>query len=929
MRPDRWRQVEKLYHSALEREEPARDAFLREACGQDDTLRCEVRSLLDQTESGLLNHPLQLGPYQIVGLLGAGGMGTVYQARDTRLDRTVAIKVSDERFSNRFEREARAVAALNHPHICTLFDVGPNYLVMEYVEGEPLEGPMPVPLVLRLAVEMADALEAAHSKGIIHRDLKPGNILVTKAGVKILDFGLAKINEPALNETESTQTLPPKTEEGIILGTTAYMSPEQVQGKSVDARSDIFSFGTVLYEMLTGKHAFHGDSKISILSAILEKEPEPISSMRKGIPPELARIIARCLRKDADRRFQHMADLKVALEELKEESDSGVLKVARVGGKRQHWWLWAGAVAGVTLIAGGLLWWKMEAPTSIEPPRAVELISLSGFKSSPSFSPDGSEVAFAWDGPKHDNFDIYVQHIGSGSPLRLTTDPHIDYQPAWSPDGRWVAFLRADSAVRAFVPGSDMTPVRGTSELRVIPPLGGPDRKVAEIRLGSTYWGLGIGLAWCPDSKCLIVTDSVGEGKPDALFAVSLETGEKRQLTNPKPSDQGDQRPAVSPDGKWLLFGRESAAAGPSEFYLLPLGQGVTAAGEPMRVALNAGDAAWLPDSKGIVFSDDESLWRAPVAGGQSPTRLPFAGEDGMMPAISRSQPSRLAYIRGSRVFSIWRVDTPGIGTPSSSAPVAAISSTRVSENAQFSSDGRRLTFDSNRSGPYEIWLSDADGSNAVQLTSMVTSIGAVETGSPYWSPDRRLIVFDVLTDHRQIYVIPAEGGKPRCVDPNASNNFLPSFSHDGNWIYFTSDRTGRDEIWKVPVTGGEAVQLTHNAGLRALESADGAYIYYIQTAMWSALWRVSTSGGQPVKVLDGVIRWSFAVVNKGIYYIDQPADEARLQFYDFFTKKSTIVAHRLGDIHINLAVSPDGRTILYSRLDYLPNSLMLVENFR
>ncbi len=284
-------------------------------------------------------------------------MGTVYQARDTRLDRIVAIKVSDKRFSNRFEREARAVAAVNHPHICTLYDVGPNYLVMEYVEGEPLEGPMPVPQALRLAVEMADALDAAHSKGIIHRDLKPGNILVTKVGVKILDFGLAKIKEPAFNEAESTQTVSTKTEEGILLGTTAYMSPEQVQGKLVDARSDIFSFGAVLYEMLTGKHAFRGDSKLSILSAILEKEPEPISLVRKGIPTELERIVARCLRKDADRRFQHMADLKVALEELKERSESVVLNVARVGRKRELWWLWfAGPVAAITVAVGGWFW---------------------------------------------------------------------------------------------------------------------------------------------------------------------------------------------------------------------------------------------------------------------------------------------------------------------------------------------------------------------------------------------------------------------------------------------------------------------------------------------------------------------------------------------------------------------------------------------
>ncbi len=323
MRPDRWRQVESLYHSALEREAPARDAFLREACREDEELRSEVRSLLDQTESGVLNRPLQLGPYQIVGVIGAGGMGTVYQARDTRLNRVVAIKVSEARFNARFEREARAVAALNHPHICTLYDVGPNYLVMEYVEGQPLHGPMPVSEALRLAIQMADALEAAHRKGIVHRDLKPGNVLVTKSGVKVLDFGLAKMEEPPPGEEESTRTVNPRTEEGTIVGTTAYMSPEQAEGKPVDARSDIFSFGAVLYEMLTGRRAFRGASKLSILSAILKEEPEPASSVRKEVPHELERIITQCLRKDPGRRFQHMDDVRVALEQLKEDSDKG------------------------------------------------------------------------------------------------------------------------------------------------------------------------------------------------------------------------------------------------------------------------------------------------------------------------------------------------------------------------------------------------------------------------------------------------------------------------------------------------------------------------------------------------------------------------------------------------------------------------------
>ena len=420
MRPDRWRQVESLYHSALEREAPARDEFLREACREDEELRCEVRSLLDQTESGVLNRPLQLGPYQIVGVIGAGGMGTVYQARDTRLDRVVAIKVSEARFNARFEREARAVAALNHPHICTLYDVGPNYLVMEYVEGRPLHGPMPLAQALRLAIQVADALAAAHRKGIVHRDLKPGNVLVTESGVKVLDFGLAKMEEPASSEEEQPRTARPRTEEGTIVGTTAYMSPEQAEGKPVDARSDIFSFGAVLYEMLTGRRAFRGDTKLSILSAILKEGPEPASSVRKEIPQELERIITRCLRKNPERRFQHMDDLKVALEEVKEESDSGAAALKAAAPPRRRW-VWA-ALLPVLLVAGFFAWRMWWPPQPEEPLRAVELVTVPGVKSSPSFSPDGDHVAFAWNGPKQDNFDIYVQQIGAGPPLRLTTD---------------------------------------------------------------------------------------------------------------------------------------------------------------------------------------------------------------------------------------------------------------------------------------------------------------------------------------------------------------------------------------------------------------------------------------------------------------------------------------------------------------------------
>src|ERR1035438_6687096 len=246
----------------------------------------------------------QLGPYEILGQIGAGGMGEVYKARDTRLHRIVAVKISKEQYSEHFEQEARAVAALNHPHICQLYDVGPNYLVMEFVEGGPLKGPLPIEKTVEYAGQILDALDAAHQRGITHRDLKPANILVAKQGIKLLDFGLAK-QTVRLGEADVTKAL---TNQGQIVGTLQYMSPEQLQGKEVDARSDLFSFGCVLYEMLTGKRAFEGQNAASVTAAILEREPAPLEVARP-----LDRVLRRALAKDPDQRFQTARDLKAAL----------------------------------------------------------------------------------------------------------------------------------------------------------------------------------------------------------------------------------------------------------------------------------------------------------------------------------------------------------------------------------------------------------------------------------------------------------------------------------------------------------------------------------------------------------------------------------------------------------------------------------------
>jgi serine/threonine protein kinase len=429
-----------------------------------------------------------LGPYEILAPIGAGGMGQVYKARDTRLDRIVAVKVlstdkiADPERKQRFRQEAKAASSLNHPNIITIYDIGSengiDYLAMEFVAGKTLDQLTPrngmrIGDLLGYAAQAADALAKAHQAGIVHRDLKPSNVMVSSEGlVKVLDFGLAKLTQPATGEDAETKTMAALTSDGTIVGTTYYMSPEQAEAKPLDGRSDVFSFGTMLYEMATGQRPFHGGSQVAVLSAILREEPKAIGELRPDVPAELTRVITRCLRKDPARRFQHMDDLKVALDELKEESDSGKLSASSVGaavapatpsGKKRIW-IAAGAAL---LLAVAIAGWRFNrgAPSAPDAPfQPVPLTSYRGNENYPSFSPDGNQVAFSWDSEKEGLPDIYVKLIGPGAPLRLTSSPEDSYSPKWSPDGRSIAFLRGNSDDKFLV--------------IVVPALGGPERKV-------------------------------------------------------------------------------------------------------------------------------------------------------------------------------------------------------------------------------------------------------------------------------------------------------------------------------------------------------------------------------------------------------------------------------------------------------------------
>ena len=449
-------------------------------------------------------------------------------------------------------------------------------------------------------------------------------------------------------------------------------------------------------------------------------------------------------------------------------------------------------------------------------------------------------------------------------------------------------------------------------------------------------------MAWCPDSNCLVVADGMGEEQPVGLFVISLDTGEKKPLTHPRPPVSGDTHPAVSPDGRWLVFRRGSGMYF-GELYRLPLGKGLVAAGEPQRIALdetNGAHPTWLPGSKEILYSARGGLWRLEVAGEGVPARIPYVGEYGVMPVISQPQPgrhSRLVYVRSFEDLNIWRVETSSPGATASLPPVVAIASTRRDGTPQLSPDGRRVAFFSDRTGEPNIWVSDLDGSNAVKLTSMNSGTGI--TGYPHWSPDGQWIAYH---SNFEVFLVPAGGGNARNMTSHPARDRFPSFSRDGKWIYFTSNRAGGHRTWKMPASGGEAIQVSDAIAYEPQESPDGTYLYYVHSVETPGpLWRMSLAGGAPVKVLDGVMIGNYVVLERGIYYIERPArkaviisnkwrEEAGLRYFDFGTGRSTTVGANLGRVESGrITATRDGRTILYHRIDSSVDDLMLVENFR
>jgi len=880
MNDDRLPDVLRLCQDALAREGGERAVYLEAACGGDSDLRREVEALLSEQEAGgpsLLDTPAwpppvpmltlgqRLGPYEVIGRIGAGGMGAVYQACDTRLGRTVALKVIAEAGAldplarERFTREARTVASLSHPHICALHDVGRegevDFLVMEYLEGETLagrlaKGPLPLRQALTVATEIADALATAHRQGVIHRDLKPGNVMLTRTGAKLLDFGLAKLRAPGAaaagaGSPSALRSGEPVTTPGAILGTVPYMAPEQLEGKEADARTDLFAFGCVVYEMLAGQRAFSGDSQASLIAAIMSSPPPPLSSIRPVTPPALDRLVDKCLAKDPEARWQNAADLADALRWMPESANGRVAVTARRRGRRALRVALLLAATCLLVLAG---WWGVPRTGRPSPPPiyatvplTTEQVDHTGQFAHFAISPDGQLLVF------REGAALVSRRLGSfaTTPIDGVRDAlHV----AFKPDGTAVTFASTGKIWQV--------PVSGAGS-------------ATEVAVAS----VGPGMSWGEDDRIYYSAGvsggiwrvpAAGGGKPEAVTHLREEAGEGAHAW-----------PQLLPGGKALLFTTIGPSGGSGDarivVEILASHQRTTVAQQAMGGRYLASGHLLFARNDGTVYAAPFDLARLVTTGTPdavlSPVRI---GTWGGGIFLAASSTGTVAFLRPSQrpecsfrvvdalgraarsPFAFDSLSTPQIGTSCGSVQVApgaercALTGRRAGANDVWILDGTqvdRFTF-----GPEEeevgVW--SPDGRAIAYTAGRRIMIKRVASGSEptlvktwprhvhvtSWSPDGRWLGLDESdpTGGWNAWTVATDGSSAVVVARSAATEHCGPFSPDGKWLAYYSDESGRREVYVVPFPGpGSARQVSTDGGERPAWDERGRVLYYLQ----------------------------------------------------------------------------------------------------
>jgi serine/threonine-protein kinase len=843
---ERWQQIQSLFQRALERHSAERDTWLRDACHGDTELEREVASLLANHQAASDSKPWAasaaaklidnsaslepgqcLGPYRIESFLAAGGMGQVYRAPDTRLHREVAIKVSAARFSERFEREARVIASLNHPNICQLYDVGPNYLVMELAEGENLSGPLPVETALNYARQIAEALEAAHEKGIVHRDLKPANVKIKSDGtVKVLDFGLAKTFGGALvtdTSNSPTQTIS-ATRAGVILGTPAYMSPEQARAGTVDKRADIWSFGMVLYEMLTGKPAFRGMTTSDTLAAVLKEEPD-----WSRIPEKVQPLLRGCLMKDPKHRLRDIGDAALLL--------AGAPEVAT--GRRPWAWIGATAVLFIALaVIAAMGWWHATRPAPLRPMLRFSVDLSPGNRISTSkaqqlaVSPDGTRIAVTeTDSASPSKFHLATRRLdGEFVPLSGTDGA---LAPFFSPDGQWIGFVAG-------------------GKLRKIAVEGG-----APVVLSEAPFSGNAGSSWGDDDNIITGLTSglsripSGGGAPTPVTEVNREKGETVHAY-----------PQVLPGSRAVLFTTHFGIYGDANIDVLSFKNG------GRKTVLRGGRLGRYLSTGHLVYMVENSLYAVPF----DLSRLAVTGtpqpvlDDVWVGGLFRganfgfSQTGTFAYLssKGDVSQSIFLLDSEGKTQALHLRPAIYVT-------PRFSPDGKHLAFGvrPNPAASADIWVMDLTRGTPLRLTTLPAGNHNI-----VWTPDSKNLVFESYGGQAPgIYWIRADGsGEPQRLKEGNPRRIPFSFSSDGKRLEYSEFASPeRSELWTAPLEGdpdhprlGEPEPLPRTPSYELMPhiSPDGRWLAYVsnETGTYEVYvrpfpgpgkkWPISTAGG-------------------------------------------------------------------------------------